>query len=173
MIHRHVFQRSRSMPGMRFLEERLAGATGYDRIAGYFDTSLFELAGEALEQVQGSIRIICNSDIRARDVEAAAAAAREQAQRLSFFKHDPEELAKGGTDRMIRLARLLSGQGTAKLEVRVLPDDVFGLIHGKAGVIRYADGRRTSFLGSANETFAGWALNYELVWEDDSDEACD
>jgi hypothetical protein len=54
------------MPGKRFLEERLTGATGYDRIAGYFDTSLFELAGEALEQVQGSIRIICNSDIRAR-----------------------------------------------------------------------------------------------------------
>jgi len=173
MIHRYVFQRSRSMPGKRFLEERLTGATGYDRIAGYFDTSLFELAGEALEQVQGSIRIICNSDIRARDVEAAAAAAREQAQRLSFFKHDPEDLAKGGSDRIARLARLLSGQGTAKLEVRVLPDDVFGLIHGKAGVIRYADGRRTSFLGSANETFAGWALNYELVWEDDSDEACD
>ena len=173
MIYRYVFQRSRSMPGRRFLEERLAGATGYDRIAGYFDTSLFELAGEALEQVRGTIRIICNSDISAQDVEAASAAARDQAQRLSFFKHDPEVLAKAGSDRLSRLYRLLTGQGTAKLEVRVLPDDVFGLIHGKAGVIRYSDGKRTSFLGSANETFAGWALNYELVWEDDSEEACD
>jgi hypothetical protein len=50
MIYRHVFQRSRSMPGKRFLETRLTGAIGYDRIAGYFDSSLFELAGEALEQ---------------------------------------------------------------------------------------------------------------------------
>uniref|UniRef100_A0A7C3I1V0 Helicase SNF2 n=1 Tax=Gracilinema caldarium TaxID=215591 RepID=A0A7C3I1V0_9SPIR len=173
MIYRHVFQRSRSMPGKRFLETRLTGAIGYDRIAGYFDSSLFELAGEALEQVQGTIRIICNSDIRAEDVEAAAAAARDQAQRLSFFKHDPEDLARGGTERLTRLARLLSGQGTARLEVRVLPDKAFGLIHGKAGVITYQDGRRTSFLGSANETLAGWALNYELVWEDDSPEACD
>jgi len=66
MISRYVFQRSRSMPGRRFLEDRLAGATGYDRIAGYFDSSLFELAGEALEQVKGTIRIICNSDISAQ-----------------------------------------------------------------------------------------------------------
>ncbi len=173
MIYRHVFQRSRSMPGKRFLEERLQNAVGYDRIAGYFDTSLFELAGEALEAVQGSIRIVCNSDIRAKDIEAATAFAREQAQRLSFFKQDPEQVAKRGSARISRLARLLASTGPTKLEVRVLPDDAFGLIHGKAGVIRYADGRRTSFLGSANETFAGWALNYELVWEDDSEEACD
>lgn len=173
MIRRYAFQRSRSIPGKHFLEEHLRGAVAYDRIAGYFDSSLFELAGEALEQVQGTIRIICNSDISARDVDAASALAREQAQRLSFLKSDPESMIKRGSDRIARLARLLAGTGTAKLEVRVLPDDVFGLIHGKAGVIQYADGRRTSFLGSANETFAGWALNYELVWEDDSAEACD
>jgi len=86
MIRRYVFQRSRSMPGKQFLEERLQGAVAYDRIAGYFDSSLFELAGEALEQVHGTIRIICNSDISARDVDAASALAREQAQRLSFLK---------------------------------------------------------------------------------------
>jgi len=173
MIQRHVFQRSRSQPGTQFLASRLQGAVRYDRIAGYFDSSLFELAGEAFEQVRGSIRIVCNSDIRQQDIEAASAAAREQAQRLSFFKHDPEELAQSGTERLERLVRLLRGEGRARLEVRVLPDDVFGLIHGKAGVITYADGRRTSFLGSANETLAAWTLNYELMWEDDSPEACD
>ncbi len=168
MIHRHAFQRSRDQSGRSFLSERLTGAVSYDRIAGYFDSSLLELAGEALEGVQGTIRVVCNSDIDAADKLAA-----EQAQRLSFFKNDPETLVRRGTDRLARLVRLLSGSGQAHLEVRVLPDAAFGLIHGKAGVIRYADGRRTSFLGSANETFSGWALNYELVWEDDSDEACD
>ncbi|HOJ99854.1 MAG TPA: helicase-related protein [Termitinemataceae bacterium] len=173
MIYRHVFQRSRSMPGKQFLVDRLKGAVGYDRIAGYFDSSLFELAGEALESVQGLIRIVCNSDIQAKDVEAASAVVREQAQRQSFFKHDPAILSQSGSDRFTRLARLLKGSGTARLEVRVLPDDAFGLVHGKAGLITYADGRRISFLGSTNETFAGWALNYELLWEDDSPEACD
>ncbi|MGA2977063.1 MAG: phospholipase D-like domain-containing anti-phage protein [Spirochaetia bacterium] len=168
MIRRHAFQRARVESGRSFLAERLVGAVAYDRIAGYFDSSLLELAGEALEGVRGTIRVVCNSDIRAADLVAA-----EQAQKLSFFKNDPESVVRRGTDRLSRLLRLISGEGGAKLDVRVLPDEAFGLIHGKAGVIRYADGRRTSFLGSANETYSGWALNYELVWEDDSEEACD
>ncbi len=57
------------------------------------------------------------------------------------------------------------------MEVRVLPNDKFGLIHGKAGVITLSDGSRTSFLGSANESLSGWKLNYELVWEDSSNAA--
>lgn len=168
MIQRHVFQRERAQSGRSFLADRLVGAVSYDRIAGYFDSSLFELAGEALEGVRGTIRVVCNSDIKASDVEAA-----EQAQKLSFFKNDPERLARRGAGRFERLVRLLAGSGDARLEVRVLPDEAFGMIHGKAGVVRYADGRRTSFLGSANETYSGWALNYELVWEDDAPEACD
>jgi len=165
MIKRHVFQRKRSPTGTAFLSARLAGAQSYDRIAGYFDSSLFEVAGEAFDGIAGTVRMLCNSDIKAFDVAAA-----EQAQRLSFFKNDPALLARRGGDRLERLLQLLS---SGKLEVRVLPDEVFGLVHGKAGVITYTDGSRCSFMGSANETFAGWNLNYELVWEDDSPEACD
>jgi hypothetical protein len=165
MIKRYVFQRKRTPTGTAFLTERLAGAVGYDRIAGYFDSSLLEMAGEAFEELSGKVRLLCNADINPADVAAAG-----QAQKLSFFKNDPAALAKRGGDRLELLLRLLS---TGKLEVRVLPDEVFGLVHGKAGVISYADGRRTSFMGSANETYSGWNLNYELVWEDDSPEACD
>lgn len=55
------------------------------------------------------------------------------------------------------------------MEVKVVPDDVFGLIHGKAGVITLSDGSRTSFIGSVNETYSAWKLNYEIMWEDDSE----
>lgn len=41
----------------------------------------------------------------------------------------------------------------------------------KAGVAGYQDGRKTCFMGSANESITAWRLNYELVWEDDSREA--
>jgi phosphatidylserine/phosphatidylglycerophosphate/cardiolipin synthase-like enzyme len=50
----------------------------------------------------------------------------------------------------------------------VLPDEEFGLMHGKAGVITLKDGSQTAFLGSANETKSGWKGNYEMLWEDDS-----
>ena len=49
-----------------------------------------------------------------------------------------------------------------------MPNDIFGLIHGKAGVITLKDGKKTSFIGSVNETYAAWELNYEILWEDDS-----
>jgi len=50
----------------------------------------------------------------------------------------------------------------------VLPDQVFGLIHGKAGVITMQDGSRTCSTGNANESKSAWRMNYELVWEDSS-----
>ena len=38
-------------------------------------------------------------------------------------------------------------------------------------MITLADGSKTAFMGSANESFSAWRLNYELVWEDSSAEA--
>lgn len=58
-----------------------------------------------------------------------------------------------------------------KLEVKVIPDEIYGLMHGKAGVITYKDGSKTSFLGSINETKSAFTLNYEMLWEDDSEES--
>ncbi|MFH1950921.1 MAG: hypothetical protein ABIL06_04815 [Pseudomonadota bacterium] len=42
-----------------FLKKRLAGARRYHRIAGYFQSSLLELAGEELGAIP-EVRIICN-----------------------------------------------------------------------------------------------------------------
>ena len=41
-----------------FLAERLRGAQAYDRIAGYFSSSLMEVIGEELESVSGVIRVV-------------------------------------------------------------------------------------------------------------------
>lgn len=71
-------------------------------------------------------------------------------------------------NRFIRLYQFIK---SGKLEIRVFPDEAFGLIHGKAGVIQYNDGSQTCFMGSTNESLSAWKLNYELVWEDDSIEA--
>jgi len=62
---------------------------------------------------------------------------------------------------------------TGKMEVRVLPNDAFGLIHGKAGVISNNNGKEIAFMGSMNETYMGWGKsgNYEIAWVDDEEEA--
>ena len=87
--------------------------------------------------------------------------------RREWCKSEPEKVTNGH-GRFAKLYELLS---SGKMEVRVLPNEKFGLIHGKAGVITFKDGTKTSFLGSANESLSGWKLNYELVWEDSSEEA--
>ena len=49
---------SRTQPLSRFLPELLQGAARYDRIAGYFSSSMLDLAGEAIEQIPcDSVRV--------------------------------------------------------------------------------------------------------------------
>lgn len=151
--------------GEQFLNAKLQGAVGYDRIAGYFCSSILEVAGEAIEAVQGKVRVICNSGLARSDVAIAKLGMRQE---WNDFK--PEEVY-ATTGAMARLKRLYELLNSGKLEVRVLPDEIYGLMHGKAGVITYADGSKTSFLGSINETKSAFTTNYEMVWEDNDPES--
>ena len=153
-----------------FLAARLQGAKAYDRIAGYFSGSILETAGEALESVTGPIRVVCNSGLQPQDVATARAAA--AALRQEWCGAAPETLVDaGGEVAKRRFGRLHEFLKSEKLKVKVLPDEFFGLIHGKAGVITLADGTKTAFLGSVNESKSAWTLNYELLWEDPSPDA--
>jgi hypothetical protein len=163
-IARHSSRRTRLHKEV--LQQRLVGAVSYDRIAGYFRSSLFEVAGEALAGVNGPIRIICNSDCDPQDLATATAA--QAALRRSWCEGRPEDAPPSAIPRYRALYEALTG---GKLTVRVLPDEAFGLIHGKAGLIHRADGTATAFLGSVNESKSAWQLNYELLWEDDSPES--
>lgn len=154
-----------------FLTERLRGAKSYDRIAGYFSSSLLEIVGEELEQVEGLIRVICNSNLHPLDVKTAKAA--KMAVQRSWTSSCPESLLESESAPLAqeRFGRLFKLLHNGKLSIRVLPDDAFGLIHGKAGVITLANGSKTSFIGSTNESKFGWRINYELLWEDSSEDA--
>jgi len=154
-----------------FLADRLLNARSYDRIAGYFSSSLLELMGEEIDTISGKIRVICNSNLHPFDVQTAKAA--KMALWKSWAGSSPEELLAEPAAPIAqnRFKRLYDFLCSGKLEVRVLPDETFGLIHGKAGVITLADGSKTSFMGSANESSSAWKVNYELIWEDTSPEA--
>ena len=156
---------SRRAPLDDFLARSLAGAVAYDRIAGYFSSSVLELAGEAIEQVQGQVRVVCNSQLDPLDVSTARAA--QLAQRREWTGSVPEDVPPLMQKRLVRLHDFLK---SGKLRVKVLPDARFGLIHGKAGVVTMTDGTQFSFLGSANESRSAWTQNYEIVWVDESAE---
>ncbi|MBM4396607.1 MAG: DEAD/DEAH box helicase [Deltaproteobacteria bacterium] len=149
--------------GHAFLKDRLAGASGYDRIAGYFRSSLFELAGEELASV-GRVRVVCNADVDPADIHAAQAA-RDAALLERWNRADRDIDTLLDRPRYQALYDLLR---RGNVEVRVVPAGDAPFLHGKAGVIRRPDGAATSFMGSLNETREGWDKNYELVWEDES-----
>lgn len=144
-----------------FLRKRLENAVNYDRIAGYFSSSLLEVAGEGIEALAGKARIICNSELQPDDVATAKLA---QASMTREWRHSVDQQPLEQLKPRLRQLHDLLVSG--KIEVRVLPDKAFGLLHGKAGVITYADGTRSSFLGSVNESRTAWKVNYELLWED-------
>lgn len=164
MINRYSSRRKKLHQA--FLNVKLQEAESYDRIAGYFSSSILEIAGEALEGVRGCIRVVCNSELEAEDVRTASAAI--NAMRREWCNAQPEVNFSNAPERLLKLYNLLKN---GKLLVKVVPNNVFGLIHGKAGVITLANGTQTAFIGSVNETYSGWKLNYELLWEDDSPEA--
>ena len=154
--------------GKQYLADRLHGAVSYDRIAGYFCSSVLEIAGEAMENIPGKIRIICNSGLAPEDVKVAGLASMRLKQEWCEFRPEDLYTSVPEAERLHRLYDLLS---SGKMEIRVLPDTVYGLMHGKAGVITYADGHRIAFIGSMNETKSALTTNYEIVWEDDSAES--
>jgi len=147
-----------------FLSVRLKSARSYKRIAGYFRSSIFELVGEEIGAIP-IVQIVCNSELDAADI-AISKHVRETALKERWNEAPSEVEALLHRDRYRRLHDLLS---SGRVEIRVVPKDrVF--IHGKAGIIEAADGSRTSFLGSINETKSAFAANYEILWEDSSDE---
>ncbi|MDI6880519.1 MAG: helicase-related protein [Desulfitobacteriaceae bacterium] len=152
----------------QFLQEKLKDAASYDRIAGYFCSSILESAGEAIEGVAGKVRIICNSSLAPEDVKVANLAKMRLKQEWCEYLPEEKYSSEPAAKRLKKLYALLS---SGKLEIKVIPDEVYGLMHGKAGVITYKDGSATSFLGSINETKSAYTVNYEMVWEDNSVEA--
>jgi hypothetical protein len=159
-----------------FLRDRLRGARQYDRIAGYFRSSIFEVAAEELLSV-GRIRVVCNSDLNPEDLRASKEA-RASAMLQRWWAGSTgdaaielDTLLRG--DRYARLKQMLrarDGNGHPCVEIRVVDKVSAPLLHGKAGVITLADGRKTCFMGSVNETKDAWQQHYELLWEDESDE---
>ena len=145
-----------------FLMQHLAGARSYKRIAGYFTSSLFEVAGEALEHIP-EVKIVCNVDIHPDDLKVAQLRESKMLGRWNERALEAEALLN--RERYRRLDSFLAKHGQA---VRIAPDEICGFVHGKAGVITLADGRRLGFIGSMNETRSGWQRHYEILWEDES-----
>ena len=156
------FSSRRQALDTEFLSDRLKNAKSYKRIAGYFRSSIFELIGEEISAIP-KVQIVCNSELDVADI-VVSKHVRETALKERWNEAPSEVEALLHRERYRRLFELLS---SGNVEIKVVPKDrVF--IHGKAGVIEAADGSKSCFLGSINETRSAFKDNYEILWEDTS-----
>ena len=180
MLHRYSSRRASLY--QEFLQKRLSGATRYDRIAGYFQSSLLELANDEMAAIP-RVRIVCNTDVNPDDLRTVRMATGDRRMELenellrvvwnsSQFPHLVDVHGEPAQRRFQVLHDLLSRSGKAgrHFEVRVVSDAEFGFVHGKGAVIEGPEGV-TSFIGSANDSANAWTKNYELVWEDNDPES--
>lgn len=140
-----------------FLLQYLKGAKRYRRIAGYFTSSLFEVASEMLEQIP-EVQIVCNADIAQEDLRVAQLCEAKLLGRWNEVSVEAEALLN--RERYQRLADFLTKRGQV---IRVAPDSLCGFVHGKAGVIDLDDGTKIGFIGSMNETRNGWREHLSLI----------
>jgi ERCC4-related helicase len=147
-----------------FLAEQLKSAVRYRRIAGYFTSSLFEVAYEWIDHIP-DVQIVCNMDIHPDDLKVAQVCEAKMLGRL--HENSVEVDALRHRDRYRRLDEFLTKRGQV---IRVAPDEICGFVHGKAGIIDLENGNKIGFIGSMNETRNGWQRHYEILWEDDSPE---
>ena len=147
-----------------FLLKQLRGARSYRRIAGYFTSSLFEITGEALEDIP-DVKIVCNSEIQEKDMKVATRRDPKMVKRWREQSSELETLLNH--ERYQKLDHFLTKRKSA---IRVVSDNDCGFLHGKAGVIECSDKTKIGFIGSINETRTGWDHNYEILWQDTSSE---
>ena len=100
------------------LLDHLKGARSYRRIAGYFTSSLFEVAGELLDHIP-EVKIVCNVDIHPEDLKVAKLREARMIGRWNERALEAEALLN--RERYRRLDAFLQKHGQA---VRVAPDSV-------------------------------------------------
>ncbi len=142
------------------LEEAIA----YDRAVGYFSSSLLHVVAIAYSDFAlrgGRFRLLCSPALSPADYDAMRSA--QETARLmheSIRSQLSELLADPQTVPATKLLATLISAGIMDVRIAFSADPA-GIFHDKLGIFVDAEGRRVTFVGSANETWAAWGLNHE------------
>jgi superfamily II DNA or RNA helicase len=136
----------------------------YDRAVGFFSSTLLHVVAVAYSDFVrrgGRLRLICSPALKPADFDAMKTADEISRYVQANVRAELQRLLE--QPESIPATRLLGTLVAADIaEVRIaFADHPSGIFHDKLGVFEDAEGRRVSFVGSANETWAAWGLNHE------------
>ncbi|KHM52066.1 Superfamily II DNA or RNA helicase [Anaerovibrio lipolyticus DSM 3074] len=137
----------------------------YDRISGYFGSTIYILAWSALQEFVdngGKIRLICSPIISDADKEAMTegySAVNDEMVKEALSRELKELFAVERLSKPSRALACLVAEGIIDVKVAVpesgMEPDLERLFHDKVGVFFDRSGNAVGFRGSMNETFQG------------------
>lgn len=143
----------------------MSNAVRYDRISGYFGSTIYIIAWDALKNFienGGKMRIMCSPYLSAEDAEAITRGVNARANEIlkkEMKKEIQELLEQDNLSAPARLLACLISEGIIELRILIAHSDanpdVVKLYHDKAGVFYDDAGNSVGFRGSFNETFKG------------------
>lgn len=165
----------------------MAESVSYDRISGFFSSSVLMIAWPALrrfvQENDGTIRLLCSPRLAEADAEGLVRGyqARDENELGEQLLAELEEmLAQPQLRTPTRLLAALIASGTVDVRLAVLAQEADAgsrrMFHDKVGLFTDTDGNQVGFRGTFNETYLGLSAagNVESVdvwtsWEDGKD----
>ena len=143
----------------------MRNAKTYDRISGYFGSSVYIIAWDALKefiQNGGTMRVICSPVLSAEDQKALSDGSKawNDEKLLKPLESELEEmLCDENLSLPARLLTCLIASGVLKLKIGLVRSDshpsVKSIFHDKVGIFYDNYGKQVAFRGSFNETYKG------------------
>lgn len=149
--------------------ERLVGLSErYDRFTGYFSSSIYAavelMLGDAWRQPGKKMRMICSPQLSREDVEAIETGYSLREASSSSLLETLDELWLRSEEANLGVQALAALVALGQLDIKIaIPTRGQGMYHSKMGLCGDSQGNWVYFHGSANETFQGFALNWETL----------
>ena len=143
----------------------MRNAVQYDRITGYFGSTIYVIAWDALKEFvanNGKIRIICSPFITEEDARALSEGNQAKIDEIiqkSLMTELQRMIEASYLEKPSRLLACLVSSGNISVKLAI-PNEfshpsIKQLFHDKVGVFRDAFGNSVGFRGSLNETYSG------------------
>jgi len=149
----------------QFYLPSMRAAARYDRISGYFGSTIYIIAWDALKEFienKGKMRLVCSPYVSDEDAEALAEGYSARADEILTRSINEEVEALFDTPYLSAPAKLLAYMvAESIIDVKIaVPTSAASpnakrLFHDKVGLFTDSEGNRVGFRGSMNETFKG------------------
>ncbi|WP_406615099.1 DEAD/DEAH box helicase family protein [Mycoplasmopsis hyopharyngis] len=184
-----IFKKSYDKNSDNFVDEFysicLKNSILYKRIAGYFNSSIFDLIKPELKvfiENQGKIKIICNTEIINNKDDLSSIEKGYSDRAKTFFDEEILKIIKNNIESS-KLLYLLIKQKILDIQIIETWDSknkIQRLLHSKIGIFEDNYNNIVAFTGSHNETFSGWSEKgneecFEVFcsWKENDNERCD